>query len=86
MQDNVSYNHQTVPLDGEDFSGCEFSACRLVYAGGDAPTFSDCRFTDCDWKFEGAAAQTLTSLKLMWAAGAKPAVQAMIKEITVAAR
>jgi hypothetical protein len=86
MTNGVSYNHQTVPLDGETFSDCEFSACRLIYAGGEAPTFDRCRFTDCEWKFEGPAAQTLTYLKSMWTAGAKPAVQTLIKEITVAAR
>ena len=86
MQDGVRYNHQTVVLDGEVFSGCEFDACRLVYSGGEPPQFERCSFTNCEWKFEGPAAQTLSCLKLMWGAGAKPAVQTLIKEITVAAR
>jgi hypothetical protein len=86
MPDGVSYNHQTVLLDGEAFSDCEFAACRLIYAGGAAPKFEGCRFSDCDWKFEEAAAQTLSYLKLMWNVGAKPAVQTMIKEITAAGR
>jgi hypothetical protein len=86
MQDGVSYNHQTVVLDGETFSHCEFAACRLVYSGGEPPKFESCRFTDCEWKFEEAAAQTLSCLKLMWSVGAKPTVQSMIKEITVASR
>ena len=34
MQTGVSYNHQTVALDGETFSQCQFAACRLVYSGG----------------------------------------------------
>lgn len=84
MQDDVSFNHQTVELDGESFSRCEFDGCRLVYAGGELPTFEQCRFVDCDWKFEGPAAHTLSILKIMWTAGAKPAVQTLIKEITVA--
>ncbi|MEO6340657.1 MAG: hypothetical protein ABIO39_11495 [Caulobacteraceae bacterium] len=86
MQDGLSYNHQTVVLDGENFSNCEFAACRLVYSGGEPPKLESCRFTDCEWKFEGPAADTLASLKLMWSVGAKPAVQSLIKEITVAAR
>ena len=86
MQVGVSYNHQTVVLDGEAFSDCEFEASRLIYSGGEAPTFQSCRFVDCEWKFEGAAAQTLAALKLMWSAGAKADVQTMIKEITLAAR
>lgn len=86
MQGGVSYNHQTVMLDGETFRDCAFAACRLVYSGGEPPKFEGCRFSDCEWKFEGAAAQTLSYLKLMWSVGAKPAVQTMIKEITVAGR
>jgi len=86
MQGDVRYNHQTVVLDGESFSRCEFDACRLVYSGGELPRFEQCSFVNCDWRFEGAAAQTLSVLKLMWSAGAKPAVQTVIKEITVAAR
>ena len=86
MQSGESYNHQTVELDGETFSNCAFASCRLVYSGGDAPHFEDCRFDDCEWKFEGGAAETLSYLKLMWNVGAKASVQAMIKEITVAAR
>ena len=73
-------------LDGETFSDCAFEACRLVYSGGEPQKFEGCRFNDCEWKFEGAAAQTLSYLKLMWSVGAKPAVQTMIKEITVVGR
>jgi hypothetical protein len=86
MESGVSYNHQTVLLDGESYSDCSFASCRLVYAGGEAPRFDRCRFEDCDWKLEEAAAQTLSFLKLMWTVGAKAAVQATIKEITVATR
>ena len=82
MPDNVHYNHETVPLDGEVFSHCEFRACRLVYAGGEPPRFDHCRFEDCDWKLDGAAALTLSHLRGMWNAGAKAPVQGMIKEIT----
>lgn len=80
------FNHQTVELDGEEFTGCEFRSCRLVFRGGEPPQFVDCRFEACDWRFEGAAANTLAHMKGVWAAGGKTQVQAMIKTITVAAR
>ncbi len=76
------FNHETVALDGEHFSDCEFRDCRLVYAGGEPPHFDGCRFDSCEWKFEDAAARTLAHLKLVWAQGGKAPVQAMIKEIT----
>jgi hypothetical protein len=82
MPDGMSYNHETITLDGETFRDCEFRACRLVYSGGEAPKFDSCRFDECDWKLEGAAAQTLAHLRAMWNAGGKAAVQGLIKEIT----
>jgi hypothetical protein len=82
MPDGAKFNHETVTLDGESFSDCEFRACRLVYSGGEPPHFQSCRFEDCEWKFEEAASRTLVYLKLIWSAGAKAPVQGMIKEIT----
>jgi hypothetical protein len=79
------YNHETVWLDGESFSDCEFRECRLVYSGGEVPLFTGCQFNGCDWKFEDAAARTLAHLKQIWAVGGKAPVQALIKEITGAA-
>lgn len=86
MNNDVIYNHETVALDGETFSNCEFRDSRLVFTGGEPPTFTNCRFDNCDWKFDDAAARTLVHLKTIWAAGAKSSVQNMIKEITGASR
>jgi len=86
MQTATIFNHETVPLDGESFEGCEFRACRLVYAGGEPPVFRDCRFEDCEWRFEDGAAHTLAHLKTVWNAGGKAQIQALIKTITEAGR
>jgi len=83
MQDGIVFNHETVSLDGESFSGCEFRDCRMVYAGGPVPTFKNCRFDGCEWKMDEAAGRTLAHLKLIWSVGEKAPVQALIKEVTV---
>jgi len=82
MQTGASYNHETITLDGESFTDCEFRDCRLVYSGGGVPVFENCKVENCEWKFEDAAARTLAHLKAVWGAGGKAPVQAMIKEIT----
>jgi hypothetical protein len=82
MPTATSFNHETVALDDEHFTDCEFRGCRMVYRGGEPPVFEDCRFDDCDWRFEDAAARTLTYMKAVWAAGGKAQVQALIKTIT----
>ncbi|MDO8296256.1 MAG: hypothetical protein Q7T19_07430 [Caulobacter sp.] len=83
MQTATIFNLETVPLDGEAFADCEFRECRMVYSGGKPPVFDNCRFDACDWRFDDAAARTLAHLKVVWAAGGKAQVQALIKEITV---
>lgn len=83
MQTATIFNLETVPLDGEMFADCEFRECRMVYSGGKPPVFDNCRFDGCDWRFDDAAARTLAHLKVVWAAGGKAQVQALIKEITV---
>ena len=82
MQTLTIFNHETVALDGESFTDCEFKACRLVYRGGEPPVFDGCRFDDCEWRFEDAALRTLAHLKQVWGVGGKAPVQALIKEIT----
>jgi hypothetical protein len=82
MSEGVAYNHETVALDGETFTDCEFRDCRLVYAGGEPPVFTRCKFNDCDWRFEEAAARTFAYLKLLWQVGDKTVVQGIIKGVT----
>ncbi len=83
MQTATIFNLETVPLDGEMFADCELRESRMVYSGGKPPVFDNCRFDACDWRFDDAAANTLAHLKVVWAAGGKAQVQALIKEITV---
>jgi len=83
MPSGVIYNHETVQLDGETFSDCEFRDSRLVYGGGEPPVFQGCAFVGCDWKHEDAAARTLAHLKQVWNVGGKAQIQALIKDITV---
>lgn len=82
LQHAVSFTQETIALDGENFSDCEFRKCRLIYSGGEPPVFDGCKFDHCDWRFEGPAGRTLEHLKVVWGAGAKPTVQALIKDIT----
>lgn len=82
MTSDTVFNHETVALDGEAFSDCEFRSCRLVYSGGELPVFRNCRFDDIEWKLDDAAIRTLGYMKLMWGVGAKASVQALIKDVT----
>lgn len=84
MPSNVTYSHETVILEAETFSGCEFRDCRLIYTGGEPAQLENCKFVDCEWKLDEGAARTLAFLKTMWLAGAKASVQGLIKDVTAA--
>jgi hypothetical protein len=84
MPSNVTYSHETMILEAETYSDCEFRDCRLIYTGGEPAVLTDCKFVDCEWKLEDAATSTLAFLKVMWLAGAKAPVQALIKDVTAA--
>lgn len=84
MPDNMTYSHETVLMEAETFSHCEFRDCRLVFTGGELAVLNDCKFVGCEWKLDEAATRTLAHLKLMWSAGGKGPVQALIKDITAA--
>ena len=43
MQTTIIFNHETVALDGERYSGCEFRGCRMVFRGGEPPHFAAAR-------------------------------------------
>lgn len=53
-------------IDGNEYAGCTFQRCKMVYRGGGIPTISDCRFEDCAWQFEEAAERTLLFMKLLY--------------------
>ena len=86
MQTATIFNHETIALDAEFFSACEFRDCRMIYRGGQPPKFESCSFIGCEWMFEDAAANTLAHLKTIWAVGGKAPVQALIKTITEVGR
>jgi hypothetical protein len=64
MPNNVTYSHETVVLEAETFSGCEFRDCRLIYAGGEPAILTNCKFVNCEWKLEEAAARTMDGCRL----------------------
>ena len=49
-------------LDGNTYENCAFSACAIIYCGGEIPNIVGCAFDDCQWHFEEAAERTLAFL------------------------
>lgn len=67
---------EVLTIDGEEFFGCTFTNCTLVYSGGGLPKFNGCHFaTTAEWRFDEAAGRVLTLLSQLHAAGATELIE-----------
>jgi hypothetical protein len=49
-------------VDGNEYTRCVFTDCRLIYAGGPPPSFSHCQFRNSHFYFDGPAGATVAFL------------------------
>lgn len=71
VHEHKTYANETVVLDGQDFSGCEFHHCTLVYRAQEAVKLEHCHIIGCTWRFEDAAHRTVSMLKALYLSGAR---------------
>ncbi len=57
---NETFSNETIILDGNQYTGCKFNGCRLLFNGGDLPVMQSCELNDSPFQFGGAADRTLT--------------------------
>lgn len=63
---NNIYHGEKILIDNQDFSGCQFNNCQVVYAGGELPNMSHCNFINSNFFFDDAAARTLILLQRIY--------------------
>jgi hypothetical protein len=56
-----AFEGQTIRVDGQQFEGCTFTGCKILYGGGYVRLINN-NFTDCEWEFDGSASRTLEFL------------------------
>lgn len=78
---NATFRDDTVELDDNEFEGCEFHNCRLVYRGTASVKFRGCSFFGYRLVFEGAAQNTLGFLSTLYHSKFRKDVDAIFKEI-----
>lgn len=62
---NVTFENQTVELDGSSFVACTFRDCVLAFRGSAPTGIQNCGMIRCRWQFEDAAAITLSFVREM---------------------
>jgi hypothetical protein len=78
----LTFRDDTIELDGDEYDGCRFENCTLVYRGGPLPTLADCSFSRSSIALEGAAAATLSFLHALYHRG----FQVMVEQTFAAIR
>jgi len=72
---------QSIVIDGDEYIGCTFSRCKLVYAGGTLPMLVNNSYKDCQWAFDGPAARTIQFMGLLYTGGGKSVIEATIENV-----
>lgn len=79
-----TFRNSTIQIDGNEYIGCRFEKCSLVFAGADGLTLKGNTFIDCDWGFIGPAANTVMFMTAMYGSeeqGARQLIQQTLDNI-----
>ncbi len=77
----TTFSNSRVILDGNDYDGCTFTNCDLVYTGKRLPNFKDCVFNSPRFGFEDAAGDTMIFLQTLYRSGAAAFVEAILEGV-----
>ena len=76
-----SFSNQEINLDGNEFLGCKFNKCKVVYQGFQKVALSNCAFSNCSFSFAGAAANTILFMTNMYSGGFEDLIEATLNNI-----
>jgi hypothetical protein len=79
--ESTAFSNQLVDLDDNEFIGCRFEKCNLIYRGGKPPSLVNCSFDKFRISFEYAAADTLSFMTALYHGGFKSVIEATFNNI-----
>ena len=79
---NQHFSNQVVHIDGNQYFGCTFTNCQMVYSGGELPVMDSNTFDGGNWGLDGSAVRTITYLRNLYFGGMRPLVENLFKQIT----
>jgi hypothetical protein len=71
---DATFSDQHVMVDGNQYFGCNFTRCEMIYAGGDMPQLGSLnappnKFDSCTWRFDGPAERTVDFMRRLYEGG-----------------
>jgi hypothetical protein len=77
----TTFTDESLVVDGNEYTGCRFVRCEIIFAGGSLPTMDSNFFDECRWKFDGPAARAIQFMAALYKGGAKTVIDATIDNI-----
>ena len=78
---NEKFTKEPIAFDGNDYDGCQFDECEIVYSGGTLPKLTNNSFKNCGWAFDDAAARTIQFMTGLYAGGARELIEGTLENI-----
>jgi len=78
---NQLISDQSIVVDEDEYIGCTFTRCQLIYKGGGLPMLVNNSFKECQWNFDGPAARTVQFMAALYIAGGRAVIEATIENV-----
>jgi hypothetical protein len=78
---NKTFKDETVELDGNEFIGCTFQRCQLIFNGERLPRFDTCSFDLSPFNFQKGAGNALHFLRDLYHCGLNENVEQLFEHI-----
>ena len=79
--ENSTFENVKVYVDDNEYKGCKFIQCNIVFTGTGALSLVENTFTDCRFSFEGPAARTLEFMTALYTGGARQLIEGTFDKI-----
>lgn len=73
----TAFRGRAMVIDGNEYLGCKFENCTIVFCGAAPVVLDACTFEGCQWTFDGPAARTAQFMAALYQMGGS--AQALIQ-------
>lgn len=78
---NQRFAGKEVIVDGNQYIGCAFVQCTLIYRGGSLPVFERCEFRSSGLQLQESSSDTIAYLNRLYAAGLWNSVEGVLNNV-----
>ncbi len=72
---------RSIVIDGNEYLGCEFERCEIIFTGASLPKLVGNKFNNCRYTFDGPASRTIQFMSALYSGGAQPLIEGTFEVI-----